>query len=214
MRPSSLRVLPFALVLSAAVAGCVISEQTGNLPQKLPGFGSGYSAPEDVAYHFASGFNWAIVVGRSLLLVVVAAWLYFSVGGVASRAIGVGLLAVAAWLLYQGVTTVVRYQVEVRVDQGLHVSVPPASPVEIPFEAIDTLEISGYEWQRARTSPGFGPGSAPTKLAFTELPDWRTMTIATTDGRRVELDLERLSIEQRQGLLSAIVRYGGLVEEK
>jgi len=40
------------------------------------------------------------------------------------------------------------------------------------------------------------------------------MSVATTDGRRVELDVERLSIEQRQGLLSAIVSYGGLVEEE
>jgi hypothetical protein len=40
------------------------------------------------------------------------------------------------------------------------------------------------------------------------------MSIAISDGRRVELDVERLGIEQRQGLLSAIVSCGGLVEEK
>lgn len=30
----------------------------------------------------------------------------------------------------------------------------------------------------------------------------------------VELDVERLSIQPRQGLLAAIVHYGGLTEEK
>ena len=59
----------------------------------------------------------------------------------------------------------------------------------------------------ARSASGF-------KLAFSKLPDWRTTGIATTDGRRVELDVERLSIEQRPGLLSAIVRDRGLVEEE
>jgi hypothetical protein len=39
------------------------------------------------------------------------------------------------------------------------------------------------------------------------------MKLVLSDGRSVELDLERLSIEQRQTLLNAIVRYGKLVEE-
>ena len=100
------------------------------------------------------------------------------------------------------------------VDTGLSVSVPPEAPVHIPYETIETLEISGYEWVRGQMSPGFGPNAAPRQLAFTQLPDWRAMTIATTEGLQVELDVERLSIEQRQGLLAAIVQYGGLTEEK
>jgi hypothetical protein len=39
------------------------------------------------------------------------------------------------------------------------------------------------------------------------------MSLVLTDGRSLELDVERLSIEQRQSLLNAIVRYGQLVED-
>jgi len=102
----------------------------------------------------------------------------------------------------------------VGVDTGLYVSVPPNASVHIPYETIETLEISGYEWVRGQMSPGFGPTASPRQLAFTQLPDWRAITIATTEGLEVELDVERLSIEQRQGLLAAIVKYGGLTEEK
>jgi hypothetical protein len=197
-----------------AVTGCVISEQTGHMPQKLPGFGSGYSAPEDISYHFNSGFNWGIVLGRSLLVLVVAAWLFFSVGGAVSRAVAVVLLVAGGWLLYQGLMTVTRYRVEVDIDHGVRFTVPPAATVDIPFDTIGTLEISGYEWQRGQTTPGFAPGAEPTTALFTALPDWRSMTIVTTDGRSLDVEVGRLSIEQRQGLLNAIVRFGGLVEEK
>ena len=46
------------------------------------------------------------------------------------------------------------------------------------------------------------------------MPPSLSLVIGTTDGLELELDVERLSIEQRQGLLAAIVRYGGLVEER
>jgi hypothetical protein len=206
--------LLFALVVSLALAGCMISDQSGQMPQKLPGVGSGYSAPEDITYHFDSGFNWAIVLGRSALLLLLALWLYFSVGGAVPRILAAALLAVSGWLLYDGLVTLTGYRVEVRIDSGLHVSVPPAEPMDIPWGTIDTLEVSGFEWQRARVAPGFGPNPQPRKLPFTELPDWRTISFTLTDGRSLVLDVERLSIEQRQSLLNAIVRYGRLAEEK
>jgi len=62
-------VLAATLLAVLAVAGCMISEQSGHMPQKLPGMGSGYTPAEDVVYHFASGFNWGIVLGRSGLLI-------------------------------------------------------------------------------------------------------------------------------------------------
>jgi hypothetical protein len=213
MRSSSRWTLVLALVAFAALVGCVISDQTGQMPQRLPGHGSGYSAPEDITYHFDSTFNWAIVLGRSLLLLVVAAWLYFSVSGTIPRVLGVILLLVAGWFLYQGLVTVTRYSVAVDIDRGLVVSVPPDAAVDIPWETIETLDVSGYEWQRGQVTPGFGPNPQARKLHFTELPDWRSMTFVLSDGRSVELDVERLSIEQRQTLLNAIVRYGKLVEE-
>ena len=214
MRVSSLLVIALALLASAALAGCMISDQTGQMPQKLPGFGSGYTAPEDVAYHFDSGFNWGVVLGRSGLLLIVALWLYFSVAGTIPRVLAAVLLGVAAWLLYQGLVTVTGYRVEVRINSGLHVSVPPADPMDIPWGTIETLDVSGFEWQRAQVSPGFGPNPQATQLAFTELPDWRTMSFVLTDGRSLVLDVERLSIEQRQSLLNAIVKYGQLADEK
>jgi hypothetical protein len=214
MRSSSRWTLVLALVASAALAGCMISDQTGQMPQRLPGMGSGYSAPEDIAYHFDSGFNWAIVLGRSLLLLVLALWLYFSVGGTVPKVLAAVLLAVAAWLLYQGLVTVTGYRVEVRIDSGLHVSVPPTDPMDIAWGTIETLEVSGFEWQRAQVKPGFGPNPQAQKLHFTELPDWRTISFVLTDGRSLVLDVERLSIEQRQSLLNAIVRYGQLTEER
>ncbi len=213
MRVSSRWVIALALLGAVALAGCMISDQTGQMPQKLPGHGSGYSAPEDIAYHFDSGFNWGIVLGRSGLLLIVALWLYFSVSGTVARVLGVILLLVAGWFLYQGLVTVTRYRVEVDIDRGLVVSVPPDAAVDIPWETIETLDVSGYEWQRGRVTPGFGPNPQAKKLHFTELPDWRSLTFVLSDGRSVELDVERLSIEQRQTLLNAIVRYGKLVEE-
>ena len=214
MRSSSAWFVALALLATVSLAGCVISEQAGHMPQRLPGMGAGYSAAEDVTYHFESGFNWGIVLGRSALLGIVGLWLFFSVGGPVPRVIAAVLFVVAAWFLYQGLTTITGYRVVARVDGGLHVSVPPDAPVDIPYEMIETLDISGYEWMRGQTAPSFGPNASPQKLAFTELPDWRSMTIYTTDGLRVELDVERLSIEQRQGLLAAIVKYGGLVQER
>jgi hypothetical protein len=214
MRTSSWWVLVVALLVSSALPACMISDQTGQMPQKLPGMGSGYSAPEDITYHFDSGFNWGIALGRSSLLLVVALWLYFSVGGAVPRVIAAVVLVVAAWLLYQGLVTLTGYRVEVKIDSGLHVSAPPADPMDIPWGTIDTLEVSGFEWQRAQVKPGFGPSPQAQKLNFTELPDWRTMSFALTDGRSLVLDVERLSIEQRQTLLNAIVRYGQLAEEK
>ena len=213
MRSPSRWILVLALMAATTLAGCMISDQTGQMPQRLPGHGSGYSAPEDITYHFDSTFNWVIVLGRSLLLVVVGAWFFFSVSGTIPRIIGTILGLVAAWLLVQGLVTVMRYSVMVDIDRGLVVSVPPDAAVDIPFETIETLDISGYEWQRAQVAPGFGPNPQAKKLHFTELPDWRTMKLALSDGRSVELDLERLSIEQRQTLLNAIVRYGKLIEE-
>ena len=136
--------MALALLGDVALAGCMISDQTGQMPQRLPGMGSGYSAPEDVAYHF---------------------------------------------------------------DSGLHVSVPPADPMDIAWGTIDTLEVSGFEWQRAQVKPGFGPNPQAQKLHFTELPDWRTISLVLTDGRSLVLDVKRLSFVQRQSLLYSIVRY-------
>jgi hypothetical protein len=214
MRLSPRWIVVLVVVSSTVLAGCVISEQTGQMPQKLPGFGSGYSAPEDITYHFDSGFNWAMVLGRSLLILLVAGWLFFSVGGALSRGVAVVLLVIAGWLAYQGLMTVARYRLEVDIDHGVRFTVPPAATVDIPFDTIDSLEVSGYEWQRGQTTPGFGPGAQPTTVPFTELPAWRSMTIVTKDGRSLDVDVERLSVEQRQGLLNAIVRFGGLIEEK
>jgi hypothetical protein len=214
MRTSSCWALAFALLLAATLTACMISDQTGQMPQKLPGLGSGYSAPEDITYHFDSGFNWGMVLGRSGLILIVALWLSFSVGGTVPRVIAAVLLVVAAWLLYQGLVTLTGYRVEVKIDSGLHVSVPPADPMDIPWGSIDTLEVSGFEWQRAQVQPGFGPNPQARKMHFTELPDWRTMSFVLSDGRSLVLDVEQLSIEQRQTLLNAIVRYGRLAEEK
>jgi hypothetical protein len=213
MRVSSRWVIALCLLGAMALVGCMISDQTGQMPQKLPGFGSGFSAPENIAYHFDSGFNWGIVLGRSGLLLIVALWLYFSVAGTVPRVVAAVVLAVAAWLLYQGLVNLTGYRVEVRVDSGLYVSVPPADPMDIPWGTIETLEVSGFEWMRAQVQPGFGPNPVARKLAFTELPDWRSMSFVLTDGRTLDLDVERLSIEQRQSLLNAIVRYGQLAEE-
>jgi hypothetical protein len=192
----------------------MISEQTGEMPQKLPGLGSGYTAPEDITYHFASGFNWAIVLGRSFVLLVVALWLYRSVGSTVPKALAAVLLAIAGWLLYQGLVTLTRYRVEVRVESGLLMSVPPAELVEVPWGTIESLAVSGFEWQRPQMAPGLGLVPQAAKVPFTELPDWRTMSFVLTDGRSLTLDVERLSIEQRQTLLNAIVRYGQLTEQK
>ena len=196
--------------LCLASAACVISEQDGDTGHQLPGYGSGYSAPVDVVFHFHSTANMTIVAGRSLALVIVGIWFMRAAGKPVGWLIGIPMLIVAAWLAFDGLRTLASYRIEVRVNDGMMVHIPPAARREISYDSIKTVDIEGYTYPRVAMR-----GMEGKKDPFMAgPPDWRKMTITLVDGETLVVDVERLSIEQRSNFFNALGKYGHLTPQK
>ncbi len=195
--------LRFCVVLLAVVGGgCVISEQIGDMGGVL-----GNDAP--LAFHFGTGFNQAIVYGRSLLLVGLAVWIFRAESGgsrVLTVLIGVPALVAAGYLLYKDVPKLNRFRLDVS-KSLLTVQVPPRPRREIAWDTIEAMRVEGFEWHRGAKSP-WGK-----KQIFGDLPDWKTMHLTLAGGETYTMDLEPLSIEQRGIFFRAIAKYAGLVEQ-
>lgn len=187
------------LLLSLPLAACLISEQQGEMPQ-------------DVAFHFSSDYNKAFVAGRTLALLLVAFWAWNTERGSNSKMLtlllGLPALTAAVWLGVRDWRVLSSYRIEVR-PATLYLRIPPEPEKEVAWEAIETLGIKGFEWQRGQKLP-FG-GRADF---WTQLPDWETMEIRAGGGQQYVVDLARLSIEQRQNLWRAIVQRARLIELK
>jgi hypothetical protein len=168
----------------------MISEQTG---EDL----------EDLTFHFDTGFNRAVLFGRSGALATVAVWLFAGAKkSPGSAVVGVVLLGVSGWLLVKDYPTLDRYRIQVLGD-GLWIAIPPQEEKTLAWAGIEEMFVEGI-----------GSGSVPRDefARRLELPDWHSMRITVTGGATHDVDLKLLSVEQRQILWRAIARRADLVE--
>jgi hypothetical protein len=196
------------LVSCVLAAGCMVSNQKGQLvPDGNPRYWD--QKLGEVTFHFDSTYNQGVVFGRSLALVLVALWVFASERGgkrVLTFVLGVPLVLGAAFLLVRDLPTLRHYRIAV-LDDGLTLEIPPEPAREIPWAAIDSLFVSGRELKR-------GPADPRGRNPFVDVPEWERMELRTTGGESFEVDLSRLSWEQRQSVWKAIVVRAGLSPEK
>jgi hypothetical protein len=178
-------------LLALSGAGCLISEQSGQ-------------DREDLTFYFDTGFNRAILFGRSAALAIVGLWFFAgSKKNAVPLLLAAAFLGAAAWLLIKDYPTLGRYRVQVLGD-GLVLAIPPEEEKTLPWSAIEEMFVEGI-----------GSASALPRDEFERrlaLPDWHSMRITVTGGASHEVDLKRLSVEQRQILWRAIARRASLVE--
>jgi hypothetical protein len=194
-----LLLLGFLILLHA---GCMLSDQVGQMPQ-------------DLTFHFDTDFNRAIVFGRAAGLMAIVFWLFAKFKSHTAILVGVPILVFAGWTVARDYPSLSGYRIEVRRD-SLYLSIPPEPAREIPWESIQEIEIEGESWatvEGGRTTTVNPDGTfQETKYAWSELPQWKTMKLITEkDSFLVQLD--RLSVEQRQTLLSSIAKRGRLVSD-
>lgn len=185
--------------LALFLCGCLISEQEGE-------------GTEELTFHFDSTFNKAVVYGRSAALGLLAFWFFAAERGtskkVASIALGLPALGLAGWFLFRDLPTLQHYRVEVR-DGGLYLRIPPEPEKEVQWGSIETMVIKGIEYQRGTVNP-----VTRQKDMWTDLPDWHTLELRLVGEDPYAVDLERLSVEQRQTLWKAIATRARMVEQK
>lgn len=199
MRALRLSLLCLPIVLGA---GCMISEQIGEMPR-------------DLTFYFDTTFNRALVFGRAGALGVVVLWVFAKFKRPTALMVGLPILAFAGWTVVQDYPSLKGYRVEVRKD-ALYLNIPPEPEREFPWESILEMEIEGVNWAGAGRGPHqtVGPDGKvrQTKYAWSELPQWETMKIVTEDDSYL-VRLDRLSVEQRQTLWRSIAKRGHLVEQ-
>ncbi len=185
---------------AALTSGCMISEQVGELPQEL-------------AFHFDTDFNRALVFGRPIALVLLVMWVFAKFKKPNSILLSAPLLVLAGWTLAQDFPSLVDYRVEV-MDEALYLKIPPEPEKVIPWSTVEGMEIEGVGWAGAGGGPEttmtpFGPRKR--EYAWSELPEWQTMKL-TADGETHLVILEKLSVEQRQTLWRTIAKRARLVK--
>jgi hypothetical protein len=197
-----------AVLLALGLAGCVVSEQSGQLvPDGNPRYWD--QKLGEVSFHFDSPFNKAVVYGRSLLLALLGFWVFRAEQGgrrVLTLTLGVPLLVLAGFLLYRDLPTLLRYRIEARED-GLTIEIPPDVAHEVGWDGIEGMTVTGSELRRENPGPA---GSNP----FVDLPEWHAMDLTFAGGETVHVDLRRLSWEQRQSVWKAIAVRARLVERR
>ncbi len=192
--------LPCLAVLLAA--GCMISEQIGQMP-------------EDLTFYFDTDFNRAIVFGRVAGLGVIVFWFFAKFKKHTAILVGVPIMVFAGWTLEQDYPSLAGYRIEVRKD-ALYLNVPPEPEVEIPWESILEMEIEGADWATVGSgpTPTVGPYGRvqQTEYAWSQLPEWESMKLITEDDSFLVM-LEELSVEQRQTLWRAVAKRARLVKQ-
>jgi hypothetical protein len=187
----------------------MVSEQIG----EPIGSGTHRRPSEDVTVHFDTGFNRALVFGRSALLAALAVWIFFTWGKMPiSILLGSALLVVAGWLPVKDYPSLTGYRIEVA-ESGLYLSIPPEPEMEIPWESIEGLKLAGHGYGSAgaiRVATPFGQ----SRTVGVELPAWETMDIILFGGQTYTVNLEALSVEHRQIMAQALIKRADLVEEK
>ena len=208
MATARLRPVVLAALVALAGVGCMISEQTGQLvPDGNPRYWD--QKLGEVTFHFDTTWNRVAVFGRSALLALLALWIFRSETGgkrVLTIAVGIPLLGVAAWLLARDLPSLRGHRIAA-LERGLALEIPPDPLREVPWADIDSMLVTGWELKRGAPPPG---GANP----FTDVPEWERMQVRTAAGETVDVDLKRLSWEQRQSVWKAIAVRAHLVERK
>ena len=198
MRTHTIR-LGLLLLCTAALTGCMISTQDGermhvNSPH-----------PEEIAFHFDSGYNQALLYGRFVVMLSAAGWFWKTRAGKGSAAAGVVLAAVvmiaAFALFWHDRAKLVGYRIEVR-PTHLNIALPGEPERTVAWDTIEHLFVQG-ESTDIRIADGKGQ-------ALTEITRWEQARIVCFDGTSHALDLQPLSTEQRGNLWRAIVRKAAL----
>jgi hypothetical protein len=197
MPTSRLLLLGLAVMLHA---GCMLSEQVGQMPQ-------------DLTFHFDTPFNRAIVFGRAAGLAAIVLWVFAKFKRQTAIMVGAPMLLFAGWTVARDYPSLSGYRIEVQPD-ALHLTVPPDPEREIPWESIQRMEIEGVSWATAAPTTTVNPDGTfqQTEYPWSELPQWKSMKVFT-ENDAIVVELDRLSVEQRQTLWRAIAKRGQLVKE-
>ena len=198
----------FVLVAGLLAVGCMVSDQKGQLvPDGNPRYWN--QKLGEVSFDFDSTWNRGAVFGRSVALGLLALWIFAAERGgkkVLSLFLGLPLLGLAGFLLYQDLPTLLHYRIAA-LESGLVIEIPPDTSVDAGWNAVESLSVTGWEIKRGAQGP---LGKNP----FTDVPEWETMDVRLAGGELVTIDLRRLSWEQRQSVWKAIAVRAGLVERK
>ena len=180
--------------------GCLISTQEGERTHVNS------PPPEEIAFHFDTGYNKLIVFARSAFLLSLAIWFLgmFRKGGggnIVPVVLAVLALGGSGWLLVQGWSKTQNYRIEVKTDL-LHMSLPGEPERKIAWDEVTGLEVEGM----AR-DVRFGSGKGQ---ALKWAPQWESMVVTLAGDRELEVDLRPLSVEQRGTFWRAIVSKASL----
>jgi hypothetical protein len=187
--------IPLLLFMVFGLSGCLISTQVGERTHvDLP-------PPDEMTFHFNTPFNKILLFGRSAALLLICLWALSArvKGGDNTLALIIAAAALvgSGWWLIVGWSTVFDYRVVVH-DELLHLDIPSEPDRIIPWQDIETVRGGGI----ARNA-SFGDAiNQEIKWAS----EWEDLTITLKDGRKLEVGLRRLSVEQRGTLWRAIAR--------
>jgi len=199
----------FAVLLLVPIAlglcGCVISQQEGERTH----VNSAY--PEEVEFHFDTPFNKAVLFGRSVLLLAIAAWLVprrgsgGGGGGMLVPLVIAGLIGSGSiFLLAKGWSKVYHYHIAVQSDE-LRLNIPSRPETVIAWSEIEQIDAEGNA-----LDVRFGDGKGQ---AMKYASEWEDLTLTLRGGDEHYVDLRPLSFEQRGALWRAIARKAGLEVE-
>lgn len=128
------------LAVCLLCAGCLLSEQAGVL------FPDGDARVGEIALHFDSTYNKALVYGRSALLVILALFVFSLERGTwkkgLSAMIGVPLLAASGWLVTRDLPTLRDYRIQL-LSSGLFVRIPPEPERKLAWDEIESMAVQG-----------------------------------------------------------------------
>ena len=196
-----MRPLGFALillVLLAGLTGCMISTQEGERTHVNS------PAPDEIAFHFDTSFNRALLYGRSLALLGIAVWFFRSrgsSGGVLPIVLAVVFAASAAGWYFTGQRKLADYRIELA-PTGMELQLPSQ-----PTARIDWADIESIDGDGVARDVSFGDGKGQ---ALRWSVEWEELIIHLHGGEKVKLNLKPLSMEQRGTLWRAVARFADL----
>ncbi len=187
-----------SLVLLVGMTGCMISTQEGERTHVNS------AAPDEIAFHFDTSFNRALLYGRSMVLLGIAVWFLRSRGSSSGRVpvvLAVVFASAAAGWYFTGQRKLANYRIELA-PTGMELQLPSQPMVHIDWADIESIDGDGV----AR-DVSFGDGKGQ---ALKWSVEWEELIIHLHGGEKVKLNLKPLSMEQRGTLWRAVARFADL----